>query len=82
MHIDTKKEGGRAVANYEALKAKAQVLAEKKWDLPAIESRYRRLVSEGISGKSLDRTDILSRKQEILDRVQRRGEEYELLSHS
>ena len=70
------------MADYEALKAKAQALAEKKWDLPAIESRYRRLVSEGIPRKSLDRAEILARKQEILDRVQRRGEEYELLSHS
>ena len=70
------------MADYEALKAKAQVLAEKKWDLPAIESRYRRLASEGIPRKRLDRAEILARKQEILDRVQGRGEEYELLSHS
>jgi len=70
------------MADFEALKAKAEVLAEKKWDLPAIESRYRRLALEGIPRKSLDRADVLAHKQEILDRIQGRGEEYELLSHS
>jgi len=73
---------GWIMADYEALKAKAQVLAEKKWDLPAIESRYRKLALEGIQRKGLNRDEILAHKQEILDHVQRRGEEYELLSHS
>ncbi len=70
------------MADYEALKAKAQVLAERRWNLPAIESRYRRLALKGIPRKSMNRDQILAHKQEILDRVQRRGEEYELLSHS
>jgi len=70
------------MTDYEALKAKVQELAEKVWDLPAIEVRYRKLATEGILRKTLPRDEILAHKQQILERVQRRGEEYGYLSHN
>jgi C_GCAxxG_C_C family probable redox protein len=68
------------MTDYEALKIKVQELAERDWDRPAIEARYKRLAAEGIPRKTLDREEILANKQQILDRVQRRGEEYNLLA--
>ena len=70
------------MADYEALKARVQELAEKVWDLPAIEARYRKLAVEGIPRKKLDRDEIFANKQQILECVQRWGEEYEFLSHN
>ena len=68
------------MADYEALKARVQELAERDWDRPAIEARYKKLAAEGIPRKRLDRDEILAHKQGILDRVQRRAEEYNLLA--
>jgi C_GCAxxG_C_C family probable redox protein len=68
--------------NYEALKSRVQELAERFWDLPAIEARYKKLAAEGIPGKVLRRDEILGNKGQILDRVQRRGEEYNLLARN
>jgi C_GCAxxG_C_C family probable redox protein len=62
------------------LKIKVQELAERNWDRPAIEARYQKLAAEGIPRKTLDREEILAHKEEILDRVQRRAEEYNFLA--
>ena len=70
------------MADYEALKARVQVLAERDWELPALEARYKRLAAEGIPRKTLNRDEILANKQQILDRVQRRGEEYNFLARN
>jgi C_GCAxxG_C_C family probable redox protein len=70
------------MADYEALKARVQVLAERDWDIPALEARYKRLAAEGIPRKTLNRDEILANKQQILDRVQRRGEEYNFLARN
>jgi C_GCAxxG_C_C family probable redox protein len=70
------------MVDYETLKAKVQELAERDWDMSAIEARYRKLAAEGIPKKTLDRNDILANKQQILDRVQRRGEEYNFLARN
>jgi C_GCAxxG_C_C family probable redox protein len=70
------------MADYEALKAKVQELAERDWDLPAIEARYKKLAAQGIPQKTLDRAEVLANKQQILDRVQRRGEEYNFLARN
>ena len=64
------------MADYEALKTKVQELSERDWDIPGIEARYKILVAEDIPKKTLKREDILINKQEILDRVQLRAEEY------
>jgi len=68
------------MADYEALKKRVDELAERAWDVPAIEARYKKLAAEGIPRKTLDRDEILADKQQILDRVQRRAEEYNLVA--
>ena len=68
------------MTDYEALKKKAQELAEREWDMPAIEARYKKLAEEGMPRKTLTRDEILVNKQQILDRVQRRAEEYNFLA--
>jgi C_GCAxxG_C_C family probable redox protein len=68
--------------DYEALQARVQELAERVWDVPAIEARYKKLAAEGIPRKILNRDEILANKQQILDRVQRRGEEYNFFARN
>ncbi len=70
------------MVDYQGLKAKALDLAERSWNMRAIEARYRNLVREGIPRKTLARDVMLANKERILDQVQRLGEEYEYLSHS
>jgi C_GCAxxG_C_C family probable redox protein len=57
-----------------------QELAERDWDIPGIQARVKKLAAEGILRKKLDRDEILANKQQILERVQRRGEEYNLVA--
>ena len=70
------------MADYAALKKKVDELAERVWDVPAIEARYKKLAAEGIPRKTLNRDEILANKQQILDRVQRRGEEHNFLARN
>jgi C_GCAxxG_C_C family probable redox protein len=64
------------MADTEALKAKVQELSERRWDIQAIEARYKKMAAGDIPGKTLKREGILTNRQEILDRVQQRAEEY------
>jgi C_GCAxxG_C_C family probable redox protein len=66
------------VAN-ETIKAKLQELEKRVWDVEAIGARYRKMKAEGIPKKALDRDEIIANKQQILDRVERRAEEYNFL---
>jgi len=66
----------------DAVKARVRELAGRDWDLGSIEARYRRLLQEGIAPRRLDPAAVMAAKAAILDRVQRRGEEYEYLSHN
>ena len=68
------------MADYEALKTRVDELAERAWDVPAIEARYKKLAAEGMPRKTLNRDEILVNKQQILDRVERRAEEYNLIT--
>jgi C_GCAxxG_C_C family probable redox protein len=68
------------MTDYETLKVKVQELAERDWDLAAIEARYKKMAQQGIPKKTLNREEILANKQQILDRVQRRAEEYNFLA--
>ena len=65
--------------DYAALKKKVDELAERVWDFPAIEARIRKMSAEGIPKKKLDPKEMLANKEQILDRVQLRGEEYNLI---
>ena len=67
------------MTDYRALKKKVDELAERDWDVPALEARIKRLSMEGIPRKTLDRDEILANKEQILDRVQRRAEEYNFI---
>lgn len=67
------------MADYEALQAKVQELAERAWDVPALEAKIRKLAAEGIPRKKLDPQELLANKEQILDRVQRRAEEYNFI---
>lgn len=64
------------MADYEALRTKVQELAERDWDLVAIEARHKRLLVEGIPLKALDRDEITANPQAILERVEQMAEEY------
>ena len=68
------------MADYQALQARVQELAERDWDRPAIEARVKKLVEEGIPRKILNREEMLANRQQILERVQRRAEEYNLIA--
>jgi len=70
------------MADYEALKKKVQELAEKAWDVEPIKVWFKKLDEEGIPQKTLLRREIIARKEEILNRVQRKGEECEFLCHN
>ena len=64
------------------MKARVQALAARAWDVPAIEVRYRRLLQDGIAPRRLDPAAVVAAQADILDRVQRRAEEYEYLGHN
>jgi C_GCAxxG_C_C family probable redox protein len=64
------------VADYEAVRARVKELAERDWNVPALEARVKKLAAEGIPKKTLDPKEMLANKEQILDRVQRRAEEY------
>jgi C_GCAxxG_C_C family probable redox protein len=70
------------MADYEALKARVQELADRDWDVPALEARVKKLAAEGIPRKKLDPQEILANREEILDRVQRRAEEYNFIARN
>ncbi|MCK4369071.1 MAG: C_GCAxxG_C_C family protein [Dehalococcoidales bacterium] len=61
--------------DYAALKKKVDELAEREWDVAAIEARIKKLAKEGIPKKKLDPKELLANKQQILNRVQLRAEE-------
>ena len=64
------------MVDHQALQAKVNELAGRKWDLPAIGARCQILTAQGIPRKALSRDSIVANKQQILDRLQRRAEEY------
>ena len=70
------------MADYSALKAKVQELAKRTWDEPAIEARCKKLLEFGIPRINLDPQYLLANKQQILDRVQLRAEEYNLIARN
>ena len=67
------------MTDYETLNAKVQELAERDWDEVAIKARIRKLSQEGILPKELNPQELLANKEEILDRVQLRAEEYNFM---
>ncbi len=70
------------MADYDALKARVEELAERVWDVPALEARVKELAAKGIARKKLDPKEILANREQILDRVQRRAEEYNFMARN
>ena len=66
--------------DYEALKEKVDELAARAWDIPALEARVRKLSAEGILKKKLNPKEMLANKEQILNRVQLRAEEYNFIT--
>jgi C_GCAxxG_C_C family probable redox protein len=67
------------MADYAALKNKVDELAERDWDVPALEARIKKLAAEGIPKKALDPREMLANREQILDRVELRAEEYNFI---
>lgn len=51
-------------------------LAERKWDDEGIKARVNRHLKEGIPKKDIKKEELVANKEEILNRVQKRAEEY------
>jgi C_GCAxxG_C_C family probable redox protein len=67
------------MADYEALRARVQELADRQWDVPALEVKIRKLSKDGIPRKKLDPKALREGREQILDRVQRHAEEYNFI---
>ena len=65
----------------EALKHRLDDRVQRSWDVEGIAARFEKLAREGIPSKRCEPADYLARKQEILEGVEQRAEEYEYLSH-
>ena len=70
------------MVEYAVLNKKMQELVDRDWDTEAINAWFSKLNAEGIPRKTLLKEETIAGKEEILDRVQRRAEECEFLSHS
>jgi C_GCAxxG_C_C family probable redox protein len=68
------------MAEIEALRLRVQELAQRNWDVPALEARIKRLTAEGMPRAKHSREKILAHRPQILDRVQRRAEEYNFIA--
>jgi C_GCAxxG_C_C family probable redox protein len=68
--------------DYQTLKETLQELRNRKWDLPAIEARFKAIAATGFQRKKLDREKMRADKEQILARVQRRAEEYNYLGRN
>jgi len=66
----------------EYLRARLEELAARHWDLPAIEARFRKLVDQDKNEHRIRGDEWMTRKNEILDRIQRHAEEYCYLMRS
>lgn len=66
-----------AKVDYERLKERVRDLANGPADRADVEKRLGKLSAFGIRNKKTNPEKIISRREEILDRVQRRAEEYE-----
>ncbi len=68
------------MADFDSLRKRVEELGKRAWDVEGIEARFRKLEAEGIPRKGLKPDEILAGRQQILDRVQRRAEEYNLIT--
>lgn len=62
--------------DFETIEERAGKLRDRDWNLPEIKARFAKLCDRGIEKEKRPKEEIVLQKQEILDRVQQRGEEY------
>jgi len=67
------------MTDYAALKKKVDELAARVWDIPGIQARIRKMSRDGIPRKNLTAKEWKDKKEEVLDRVQLRAEEYNFI---
>jgi C_GCAxxG_C_C family probable redox protein len=67
------------MTDYAALKKKVDELAERAWDVSGIKARVKKLMANDIPRKKLDPKELLAKREEILNRVQLRAEEYNFI---
>ena len=67
------------MADINAWQERVQELADREWDVPAIEARVKKLSEEGIPHKELDPQELLPQKEQILDRIELRAQEYNFI---
>jgi len=67
------------MADYERLRQKVEELASRSWDLEGIKERVLHLVRKGIQRKPLEPISLKVEKDLIVERVQRRAEEYNFI---
>jgi C_GCAxxG_C_C family probable redox protein len=72
----------RIPPDYEALRAKVAELAEGPKDRATVEAKLKKLSSEGIPKKMVDPGEVVAKRQEIIERVQKKAEEYEQVTQS
>ena len=68
------------MASNDELRQRIQELAQRDWDVQAIAARFRKMEKDGIQKKELSREKLLASKEEILNRVQRKAEEYNYIA--
>jgi C_GCAxxG_C_C family probable redox protein len=65
--------------DYTTLKNKVDELSEREWDVPRLQAKIRKLIAEDIPKKTINAEELIANREEILDRVQLRAEEYNFI---
>ncbi len=68
------------MADYAAMKKKVDELDQRVWDVEGINARINKMVAEGIPRDKRTPEEIIASRDEILDRVQLRAEEYNFIT--
>jgi C_GCAxxG_C_C family probable redox protein len=72
----------KTTPDYKVLRAKVQELAKGPKNRAAVEATLKRVFETGLPEKTMDPQEMVLRRQEIMDRVQKNAEEYEQVSQS
>jgi hypothetical protein len=72
----------KKVPDYKRLKEKVKELANGPADRKAVEDHLKKLSTDGITIKKINPEEIIKNKEEILNRVQKRAEEYEQVNQN
>jgi hypothetical protein len=70
------------MSNKASWQERVSELAERTWNVEEIRARLSSLRENGFGPKPLDWAGMQAERGRVLDRVQRRAEEYEYLTHS